>query len=82
MNESNRATRAILKKMAPLDALSYINSFSMPLKHERLMYYLYVKKLDMFSAIDSLENDKVYLSWRTACRIHKQALDWITSSLA
>lgn len=82
MNEKNRSTRAYLKRLPPKDAYLYIKSFELPKIHERLLYCLYVKKLnDITLATYELEKDKVFISIFKARRIHKEALNWINDCL-
>lgn len=82
MKIENLATRKYLKKLSPNDAEKYINSFNLPEAHERLMYYLYVKKKnDILLAVYEMEKDKIFISEAKARRIHKECLDWITNSL-
>lgn len=82
MNHDNKATRASLKAMSPNDADKYIKSFNLPEAHERLLYYLYVKKKnDIVLAVYEMEKDKIFISEAKARRIHKECLDWITDSL-
>lgn len=82
MNEKNRATRECLKRMSPLDAYKYIESFMLPKIHERLLYYLYVRKInDITRATYALEEDKIFISTFKATRVHKEALNWISERL-
>ena len=81
MNYKNRATRAILKRMSPKDAQVYIESFMFPKVHERLLYYLYVKKIkDLLLATYALEEEKIFITESKARRIHKEAIVWIAQT--
>ena len=82
MNERNRATRAALKRMSPNEAEEYIKSFNLPRLHERLLFYLYVNKInDISLATYELEKDKIFISVFKSIRIHKDALSWISDEV-
>lgn len=82
MKIENLATRKYLKRLSPNDAEKYIKSFNLPYKHERLLYYLYVKKInDITLATYELEKDKVFISVFKSVRMHKEALTWISEDL-
>lgn len=84
MNEANRGTRAYLKRLPPKEAESYINSFNLPEKHTRLLYHLYVKKLnDITLAVYAMQEDDppIYISFFKAVRMHKEALNWMNDQL-
>lgn len=68
--------------MSPKEADEYIKSFNLPYKHERLLYYLYVKKInDITLATYELEKDKIFISIFKSIRMHKEALTWISEDL-
>lgn len=82
MKIENLATRKYLKRLSPNDADIYIKSFNFPPAHERLLYYLYVKKKnDIVIAVFEMQKDNIFISESKARRIHKQSLDWITEKL-
>lgn len=82
MKIENKATRKYLKKLSPNNAEKYIKSFNLPKTHERLMYYLYVRKIkDILLATYALEEEKIFITESKARRLHQEAIVWIAESV-
>ena len=82
MREEIKATKAFLKRLPPDDAELYINSFHLPDIHNKIMYYLYVKKVpDIWQVKYKLEADKTFISGFKAGNLHRESLDWIVKTI-
>ena len=82
MRSECKATRAYLKKLSPNHADAYIKSFNLPHIYERILYYLYVKKVpDIIQVKYKLEEDGIYLSDFKVGNMHRASIEWICSEL-
>ena len=82
MKQDCKTTRAYLKRLSPNQAEDYLRSFNLPTTCERIMYYLYVKKIpDIVQVKYLLEEDGIFISEFKAGELHRQSIEWICSEL-
>lgn len=83
MKSDCKTTRAYLKKMPPNHAEAYLKSFNLPFVHERIMYYLYVKKMHDITLVkyELEEKDHIFISEFKAGEMHRQSIEWICQEL-
>lgn len=82
MNQDCKITRAYLKRLSPNQAEDYLRSFNLPTIWERIMYYLYVKKIpDIIQVKYKLEEEGIFISEFKAGELHRQSIEWICSEL-
>ena len=71
MNEAYKSTRVYLKRLSPNHAEIYIKSFNFPAQYEKVLYYLYVKKMpDIIQVKYKLEDEKIFISDYKINEIH------------
>jgi len=82
VNEVYKTTRAYLKRLCPNHAEMYLKSFNLPPLYEKVLYYLYVKKIpDIIQVKYKLEDEKIFVSDYKINEIHRKSIEWICQEI-